>query len=96
MAFKKMVIQANSTPASGSFTVDGSVIIGLQVANISTTGPVKVDITLAGTYIIRGVSIPLGSSLSVMDGKIIANNTEKLQVSTDGETVDTIVSYLEV
>jgi len=95
MAFNATDLTATSTPSSHTFTTDGTVLIGLQVANTSTIGPALVDITLRGKYILRNGVIPYGSSLSVIDGKLIAGNGDVLQVSTDGEPVDVIISYLE-
>ena len=95
MGFKAIDLTATSIAGSHTFTFDGTVIIGLQVANTSLTTGVLVDITLRGKYVLRNGEIPFGGALSVLDGKIVANNGDILQVVTDGEPVDVIISYME-
>lgn len=93
MAFSAVDLTATNIPSSHTFNANETIIIGLQVANASTTSDVVVDITLRGKYILRNGAIPFGSSLSVLDGKIVAGNTDVLQVKTNGEPVDVIISY---
>ena len=95
MGFKAIDLTATSTPSSHTFAFDGTVIIGLQVGNASTTASVVVDVMLRGKYILRNGEIPFGGSLSVLDGKIVANDGDVLQVVTGGEPVDVIISYME-
>ena len=93
MPFAAADLTATSIASSHTFTADETIIIGLQVANTSLTGPVNVDITLRGKYILRNGEIAFGGSLSVLDGKIVAGNLDVLEVITDGEPVDVIISY---
>jgi len=93
MAFLAADLTATSIPSSYTFSTNETIIIGLQIANASITGNVVVDVTLRGKYILRNGVIPFGSSLSALDGKIIAGNTDVLEVTTDGEPVDVIISY---
>lgn len=93
MPFAAADLTATSIPSSYTFTADETIIIGLQVANTSLTAAVTVDVTLRGKYILRNGEIPFGGSLSVLDGKIIAGNLDVLEVTTDGEPVDVIISY---
>lgn len=87
----------SATDVSGSYTFNnsGTVVIGIQVAN-SGTVPATVDITLRGSYILKGGGIPVGSSLSVLDGKIVCNATESIVATTGtGESVDVTLSFME-
>lgn len=93
MAFSAVDLTATSTPSSHTFDADETIIIGLQIANASATSNLVVDVTLRGKYILRNGVIPFGSSLSALDGKIVAGNLDVLEVTTDGEPVDVIISY---
>ena len=51
---------------------------------------------IGSTYIIKAVPIPVASSLSVLDGKIIMETTETLRVtSSAASSADVILSVLE-
>jgi hypothetical protein len=52
---------------------------------------------VASKYIVKGAPIPVGSALSVLDGKIIAETTETVVVTSDatGGDCDVILSVLE-
>jgi len=79
-----------TTPASTT-----SVTIGLNVAN-TTTAQIKVDVQVAGVYIIKDTPIPAGSGLSVLDGKIILETTDTVVVTSDtASSADVILSVLE-
>ena len=93
MAFAAADLTATSTPATFTFNANETIIIGLQIANASNTTNVKVDVKLRGKYLLKNGMIPYGDSLSVLDGKIVAGNTDVLEVVTDGEPVDVIISY---
>jgi hypothetical protein len=71
------------------------VVIGLNVANRSAS-QITADVQLGSTYIIKAVPIPVASSLSVLDGKIIMETTETLRVtSSASSSADVILSVLE-
>lgn len=95
MAFNSADISATNVAGSHTFVQNGTVIIGLQVANTSLTTSVTFSVTLRGKYILRNGEIPFGSSLSVLDGKIVANLNDVLTVTTTGQPVDVIISFLE-
>ena len=80
------------------YTVPASttaVIIGCNLAN-RTASQIKVDVQAAGVYIIKGVTIPSGAALSVLDGKIILETTKTIRVTSDtASSCDVIVSILE-
>ena len=86
------------TGATTTYTVPSSttsVMIGCNLAN-RTTSSVKVDVQAAGVYIVKGVPLPAGAALSVLDGKIILETTDTVIVTSDtASSCDVIVSVLE-
>tara|TARA_B110000438_G_scaffold281955_1_gene308538 strand:+ start:2101 stop:2409 length:309 start_codon:yes stop_codon:yes gene_type:complete len=96
--FKNYVSASVGTSVTTVYTVPGSttsVVIGLNVANRSAA-QITVDVQLGSTYIIKAVPIPVASSLSVLDGKIIMETTETLRVtSSAASSADVILSVLE-
>jgi len=72
-----------------------AVVIGCNVAN-RTASSMTVDVQLGSTYIVKGAPVPAGSALSVLDGKIIAETTETIVVTSDtASSADVILSVLE-
>jgi hypothetical protein len=96
--FKNYTGASIGTSPSTVYTVPASttaVIIGLNLAN-RTGSSVTVDVQLGSTYIVKAAPVPTGSALSVLDGKIIAETTETIVVTSDtASSVDAIVSVLE-
>lgn len=96
--FKNYVSASVGTSAITVYTVPSSttsVVIGLNVAN-RAAAQITVDVQLGSTYIIKAVPIPVASSLSVLDGKIIMETTETLVVtSSAASSADVILSVLE-
>ena len=100
--FKSHTVDGITTKTS--FTTVGSgkahVIIGLQVANVGTsTATVNAYLldaskSNAEIYIVKSVPIPVGATLSLLDGKIIAEATDQIHVTSD-IAVDGILSVLE-
>ena len=77
------------------------VIIGLQIANVgATTATVTVtlkDESASGDpkiHIVKSAPIPVGATLSLLDGKIVAEATDQIHVTSD-IAVDGILSVLE-
>tara|TARA_R100000995_G_scaffold28421_1_gene12469 strand:+ start:293 stop:601 length:309 start_codon:yes stop_codon:yes gene_type:complete len=96
--FKNYHTASIGTGASTVYTVPSSttaVVIGLNLAN-RTGSQILVDVQLSSTFIIKNAPIPGGSALSVLDGKIIAETTETIVVTSNtASSVDAIVSVLE-
>jgi len=96
--FKNYTSASIGTSATTVYTVPSAttaVVIGLNVAN-RTAGTVYVDAQLGSTYIVKAAPIPTGSALSVLDGKIIAEATDTIVVTSDtASSIDAIVSVLE-
>lgn len=81
------------------YTVPGGtvgVIIGLVAAN-KTLSSDTISLQLNSTYIVKDAPLPVGSTLSALDGKIIAEAGDTI-VATAGDSdnsVDIIISVLE-
>ncbi len=72
-----------------------AVLIGCNIAN-RTASSINVDVQLGSTYIVKGAPVPAGSALGVLDGKIIAETTETIVVTSDtASSADVILSALE-
>lgn len=89
---------AVGTTPSTVYTVPAAttaVMIGMNVANV-TAAQITVDVQVAGVYLVKGVAIPAGSSLSVLDGKIILEAADTAVVTSNtAASVDVIISVLE-
>jgi hypothetical protein len=71
------------------------VVIGCNLAN-RTASQIKVDVQMAGVYLIKGAPVPANSALSVLDGKIILEVGETVIVTSDtASSCDVILSVLE-
>jgi hypothetical protein len=96
--FKNYTSADVGTSATTTYTVPSattSVMIGCNLAN-KTTGAINVDVQTAGVYLAKGVPIPSGSALSVLDGKIILEAADTVVVTSDtASSCDVIVSVLE-
>lgn len=72
-----------------------SVVTGINVAN-TVEEQILVDIQIAGVYLVKGAPIPVGSSLSPLDGKIIIETGDTIVVKSDqGASCDVLLSVLE-
>tara|TARA_B100000035_G_scaffold297805_1_gene290914 strand:- start:1276 stop:1581 length:306 start_codon:yes stop_codon:yes gene_type:complete len=95
--FKNYTVEG-TTGGATLYTVPSAttgVIIGLNLANKSAAS-VNASVQLGTTYIIKDAPIPVGAALSVLDGKIIAETTEVVTVTTSANTsVDAVLSVLE-
>ena len=84
-------------------TDKGHVLIGCNVANI-TTSTVTVDVALVDDdttdkvfYLAKGVSVPVGGNVELVDGKIVIDldTTEVHAICSVDQGADIIVSILE-
>ena len=96
--FKNYTSASVGTSPVTTYTVPSattSVMIGCNLANI-TASQIKVDVQAAGVYLAKGIPLPAGSAISVLDGKVILETTDTVVVTSDTATsVDVIVSLLE-
>jgi len=96
--FKNYTSASVGTSPVTVYTVPASttaVLIGCNIAN-RTASSINVDVQLGSTYIVKGAPVPAGSALGVLDGKIIAETTETIVVTSDtASSADVILSALE-
>lgn len=102
--FKNAVLNDVGTTPVTLYTSTGvkSILIELDVANISNTG-ITIDVTLrdssAGTTVnlIKGAPIPVGSTLQVVSGqKVVLEAGDFIQVSSSvAASADVIASILQ-
>jgi len=84
------------------------VILGLTLANVHTS-QVTASVTLVSdttqasqtanttAHLIKDAAIPVGASLSVLDGKIVANATDTINIDCSvADKVSVIMSYMEI
>jgi len=95
----KNYTQANvGTSPTTVYTVPGAttaVIIGCNLSN-TTGSSIAVDVQLGSTYLVKGAPIPSGSSLSILDGKIIGEAADTIVVTSDtASSADVVLSVLE-
>ena len=72
------------------------IILGLQVSNIEGS-LLTINVTAAGKSLATDIPLPAGSSLGLVDGKLVLNAGDTLteQVSVDSGA-DILVSYMEL
>ena len=96
--FKNFTSAAVGTSETTTYTVPSSttgVVIGCNVANI-TSSQIRVTVKAAGVHVVKDVPIPANSAISVLDGKIIAETTDTVKVTSNtASSADVIVSVLE-
>ncbi len=75
-------------------------IIGLQVANIHATDAATLDVNINRAsgdsgYVVKGISIPVTDTLSVVQGKIVLGAGDAIQMKADATSkLEATVSYL--
>jgi len=90
--------------AGTSFTVlnsggptNSAIVIGLVAANSSTTTADTIDVRVGTThYLVFSAPVPVGSTLSVLDGKVVLNAGDEIAVRSGNGTVDVSLSILEL
>ena len=85
-----------------------AVILGLTLANVHTA-QVTASVTLVSTttqtsqtqnttaHLIKDAAIPVGSTLAVLDGKIVANAGDIIKIDCSvADKVSVVMSYMEI
>ena len=86
-------LSASTTYAVPSGTT--SIMIGCNLANTSAN-QITVDVEVGGVFMVKDAPIPSGSSLSVLDGKVILEEFDSVVVtSSAASSCDVLVSVLE-
>ena len=97
-SFKNYTVGSIGTSGQNVYTVPSGttgIMIGCNVANV-TSSSITVDATVNGVHIVKGATVPAGSALSILEGKIIleTGNSVNVTSSTDN-SADVILSVLE-
>tara|TARA_R100000935_G_C2764508_1_gene135034 strand:- start:101 stop:454 length:354 start_codon:yes stop_codon:yes gene_type:complete len=105
------VMPASSGTPEALYTVQSGstvIILGLFLANVHTS-QVTASVTLVSTttqtsqtqnttaFLVKDVAIPVGASLSVLDGKIVANVGDIIKIDCSvADKVSVVMSYMEI
>ena len=96
--FKNYVSSGVGTSPTTTYTVPASttaILLGANLAN-TTTSQIIVSVDISGTDIIKDAPIPAGASLGILDGKMIAETTETINVVSDtAASLDVVLSVME-
>jgi hypothetical protein len=71
------------------------VIIGLNVANTSASATATVAVKMTGTKLLDNAQIPVGGAIEVIQGKIVLESGDDIDVIPTGAGVDVVMSVLE-
>lgn len=98
--FANYTVSCTDATETTLYTVPGSttsVIIGLTIANTTST-QIEISVKVASKYLIKDAPIPTGSSLSVLDGKIIVTAAQTVTITSSDASgnADAILSVLEI
>ena len=81
----------HTTPAGTT-----ALVIGLILANKSEASETA-DVDIDGTYVIKNAPIPIGSTLAVLDGKMVVQENEIITVTASANNaIDATISILEL
>lgn len=96
MAFNRYKSDSVGTTEATVLTSTGTkTVIGLLLAN-TYAGEITVTVKLGTTHIVKGAVIPQGTSLELIEGKIVMVNTDTIKVTSSiASSCDVIVSVLE-
>jgi len=72
---------------------NADIIIGCNIAN-THSATVTVDVLVGAIYLAKSVSIPVGGSVEIIQGKVVLENGDILKV-TPSASVDVWVSVLD-
>ena len=77
-------------------------VVGIRLVNIHATAAITVDVYIVRSatnyYLIKGVPIPIGGSLELIDGgaKFVLHDNDKIvAVSNTATSLDAVVSYVD-
>jgi hypothetical protein len=97
MAFKN-VMGATTNTGALMYTVPAGnvgILIGLNLAN-KTTERESVSVDINGVFLAKDIPLPAGSSVSLLDGKVVLEAGNSLTVSSTADNaVDVIISLME-
>ena len=84
------------TSAGTVYTANSTdVIIGILCVNTHATQTSELNLTLSGTSIASNLQIPVGGSVELVQGKIVAESGDALALTIDAGSVAVYVSVLD-
>tara|TARA_A100001011_G_C13606554_1_gene554268 strand:- start:70 stop:399 length:330 start_codon:yes stop_codon:yes gene_type:complete len=94
------------TTINGSGPTNASIVIGLVASNTGSASD-TIDVTVGQAseyaanpttfdYLIKGAPVPVGSTLSVLEGKLVVNASDIIKAKSTNGAVDVTVSILEL
>ena len=83
----------NIHTSDATTNTNADIIIGCNIAN-THSATVTVDVQVGNIYLAKSVSIPVGSSVEIIQGKVVMENGDILSV-TPSQSVDVYVSILD-
>ena len=97
--FTKAVSSASvGTTLTDIYTVGSgktAIIVGINLANVKDS-QIKVTVKLNTVHLVKNVPVPAGSTLAVLDGKLVAEAGDIIKVESDtADSTDVIISILE-
>ena len=100
MAFNnyKKTIAAGASSASDILVREATttdVIIGLNIANTSSSANATVKVEVGTTSLLENAKIPVGGAIEVIQGKVVLENGDDIDVVPTGAGVDVVMSVLE-
>lgn len=73
-----------------------TVLLGMQAANIHDSDSRTLDVLLdSDTYIIKNAPLPQGSTISFLDGKLVADSDDTIIAYSNDSDIDVILSVME-
>lgn len=98
--FKRYVTTDFGTTPTVAYTVPENmtaVIIGMMASNKLDEEHIRISVKMAGAQFIRNVPIPIGASLSLLDGKMVLVPGDVIEITADRDNAgDLIVSVMEL
>ena len=100
MAFNnyKKTIAAGASSSSDILVREATttdVIIGLNIANTSSSANATVKVEVGTTSLLENAKIPVGGAIEVIQGKVVIKDDDKINVTPTGAGVDVVMSVLE-
>lgn len=100
--FTRYIARSTGTAGATIFTADSDdAVISVRLANIITTS-IVVDVFITSSsldyYLIKGITIPIGSSLELIDGasRLVMTSGDALKVSSNtNNSLDVWVSVVD-
>jgi hypothetical protein len=105
IVYKNIVVQTTGSLAT-AYTAPSattSIVLGYHIANNDTTANYAFTSTITDSsasvtrYLARGFIVPLNTAISILDGKLILETGDYIQIQSDTTAkIDVVLSIAEV